>query len=512
MRTDSLKIKNFKKITSLFIMLFSFTYGYTQCSCSAGNTIDVTAGTTNIGTHTLGNIYPKTQTSTDLCIDASGGGTVILTGTIFMNGGTLSLCSDGTTAIEFSSTFNITSNFESGSGIVNFYTDVTITSAYTIKGFEINNEANLVLQGDMGITTNTGVTPNPDAILRNAAGATIDATGHAIDLSSVKSYIINNGDIQLTDHSTSSGGVLRNNSGATLTASGDVDRSLGETYNYGEMTVAGTLTLGGGGVNLYMTNGLFRAKTLSITSGIYNVDAGSCAVFYVDNVVGVTCGNTYNGEISIIDVSHGPDATACPSEANNAGSFKYSNFAGASTCAQILPVEFVNIYVIDNVLYWITAEEKDNEFFIIERSLDGQNFEAIGEVKGAGDSNYDIQYLFEDENPILQTVYYRIKQVDIDGKYSYSKVVTQKGKEVEIVLYPNPVYDNKVNISINNIESKAFTYEIISSIGQIILQENVLIQENIFDKQINTENLLKGIYLVKVKTQEDVIIQKMIIE
>lgn len=74
-----------------------------------------------------------------------------------------------------------------------------------------------------------------------------------------------------------------------------------------------------------------------------------------------------------------------------------------------------------NHLIWQTAQEKDNDYFQIERSFDGKSFESIGKVEG---SNYSsgATYFFEDLQPRAKT-YYRLKQLDFDGNYSYSPVI-----------------------------------------------------------------------------------------
>jgi hypothetical protein len=116
------------------------------------------------------------------------------------------------------------------------------------------------------------------------------------------------------------------------------------------------------------------------------------------------------------------------------------------------------------VLNWQTANEQNNAYFSIERSNNSNNnFKEVGRVSSKGNSNQTQQYLFEDFNPFNGGNYYRLKQVDKDGKTSYSKVVfIDFGKLMAIKLYPNPVKDvltleglttnNKTNISIISLQ------------------------------------------------------------
>ena len=93
-----------------------------------------------------------------------------------------------------------------------------------------------------------------------------------------------------------------------------------------------------------------------------------------------------------------------------------------------LPVTFSRVAAYaeaDRIIVdWATATEINNDYFLVERSSDGRSFEAIGQVYGAGDSDYEQTYRFEDETPRMgRTNYYRLRQVDYDGTESYSEVV-----------------------------------------------------------------------------------------
>lgn len=74
-------------------------------------------------------------------------------------------------------------------------------------------------------------------------------------------------------------------------------------------------------------------------------------------------------------------------------------------------------------LYWATAQEKENDRFVVERSQDGKSFVAIGEVKGNGTSATRIDYSFTDTNPSAGANYYRLRQIDFDGTEDFSKAV-----------------------------------------------------------------------------------------
>lgn len=108
----------------------------------------------------------------------------------------------------------------------------------------------------------------------------------------------------------------------------------------------------------------------------------------------------------------------------------------------------------DVLLNWITASEINNQSFIIERSVDGVQFDKVDEVKGAGNSNTERKYAYTDKDAFAinntNTLYYRIKDVDFNGNvYESSSIVTvtKGGDNVQtIVTYPNP-FTSDLNVS-----------------------------------------------------------------
>jgi hypothetical protein len=91
------------------------------------------------------------------------------------------------------------------------------------------------------------------------------------------------------------------------------------------------------------------------------------------------------------------------------------------------------------VLKWATASEKDNDYFEVERSKNALDFESVGKIKGKGTVDLRNDYTFTDESPLKGINYYRLKQVDFDGQYSYTRAesVIRDG-DGTISLFPNP--------------------------------------------------------------------------
>lgn len=144
-------------------------------------------------------------------------------------------------------------------------------------------------------------------------------------------------------------------------------------------------------------------------------------------------------------------------------------------------------------LTWKTTVESLNAGFEIQRSLDGKTFEAIGWIDGKGDRGGD--YIFNDPN-LHQMSYYRLKQVDLDGTYGLSKIVSvlPMNESVEIVTaYPNPAWDGKTRV---RLPSNATRVRVMDASGTVLLQDART------RKADNVEVILprKGLYLIQVST------------
>ncbi len=153
------------------------------------------------------------------------------------------------------------------------------------------------------------------------------------------------------------------------------------------------------------------------------------------------------------------------------------------------------------LLAWTTASEINNKGFEIESSQDGINFETIGFVAGVGNSKTSQKYRFEHNSNV--SAFYRLNQIDFDGKSTYSQVIAVKNQETETKLSPNP-FNDFIEITTNSPIQRA---EIIDITGKIVMSENL--ESNIV--KLNAKELLNGIYFIKLY-QGDAVITKRIIK
>lgn len=167
-----------------------------------------------------------------------------------------------------------------------------------------------------------------------------------------------------------------------------------------------------------------------------------------------------------------------------------------------LPIEllyFDAILIDDNYvkLEWTTLGEINNDFFTIERSKDLEIFQPISIVNGSGNSNQQLHYLDFDFEPLTGISYYRLKQTDFDGKYSYSGI-----KAINIVANTNASIYTRSNDELivhqNSIEGEKTRYQIVDLLGRVLIKGEIYQKRKIID--IST--LSVGMYIILLEEQD----------
>ncbi|MES2656496.1 MAG: BNR-repeat neuraminidase N-terminal domain-containing protein [Bacteroidota bacterium] len=174
-----------------------------------------------------------------------------------------------------------------------------------------------------------------------------------------------------------------------------------------------------------------------------------------------------------------------------------------------LPVKLLQLTArlkaTDVIISWSTASENNNKGFEVERSTDGYIFEFVGFVKGAGNSNRVLHYTISDNEAFAKTnsnlLYYRLKQLDTDGKYAYSnsvKVSTDGQQTNAVSVYPNP-FINDYTISLSSTITGDALIETIDLQGRLVGKQIAPVMpgtNNIPAAKI--DDLTSGVYFVKV--------------
>ena len=157
-------------------------------------------------------------------------------------------------------------------------------------------------------------------------------------------------------------------------------------------------------------------------------------------------------------------------------------------------------------LLWSTATEINNLKFDVMRSIDGKSFVTIGTVAGNGNSNTILDYSYMD-NAITAypVIYYRLKQTDYNGKFTYTDIIKVKNNEeisASIKVYPNP-YEGQFNWEFATVQGKKYTLKMYDMTGKLVYKENI---ENATMGTIKPNVALPhGIYMLSLNDETSVI-------
>ena len=295
----------------------------------------------------------------------------------------------------------------------------------------------------------------------------------------------------------------------------------------GSLIVNGITKYNGNNAKINVT-GFFRTSELDIAGGNgleFNTFGDANVVIDNDLKVSGTSSITFGGN-SEIDV--GGNVTVAGSASLTVGgtskvfvcgsvfgSPKVSGGQVNSTC-RILPVEYIYIKSeyskISNsaLLSWATTKEWENSRFEIERSVGNiSDFEKIGEVSGMGWKETITEYEYVDTKlPLIGgNVYYRLKQVDINGTYSLSKVMSVKVQGVQFTqgvwrAYPNPTNGEQLRVSLldkNQYNQESISFRIIhpTSISQEIAVPSENDMNEVLARMVGS--IPKGVFVVEVR-------------
>lgn len=173
-----------------------------------------------------------------------------------------------------------------------------------------------------------------------------------------------------------------------------------------------------------------------------------------------------------------------------------------------LPVDLLSFKVIAGTngvkLNWKTSKEENNSHFSIERSGDGMKFSEVGSVVGKGTTDEDQLYHFEDKFPLNGRSYYRLRQVDFNGQYSFSEVVSvlyEKRSSDVLLLKLSSNYINQgqvIHVELSEMDGANVEWAISDINGKSFLSDKI--GGGRFD--IETSGMYPGMYILRVETPD----------
>jgi hypothetical protein len=180
----------------------------------------------------------------------------------------------------------------------------------------------------------------------------------------------------------------------------------------------------------------------------------------------------------------------------------------AQLTSSSLPVSLVNFsgYLKGNknVLNWTTASEINNKGFDLERSADGRNFSSIAFVPSKasnGNSSSPLIYSYEDQGGYGLSQYYRLKQIDMDGRGIYSSTLFIKGESIQQLviesLYPNPVGE-EFSLELYSPLKDRVHLVVIDGNGRTVLTRELMAESGSNSYSVDVRSLSKGSYLLQI--------------
>ena len=298
-------------------------------------------------------------------------------------------------------------------------------------------------------------------------------------------------------------GLVTINSGGSITTTGEIHIDS-QLINNGTMTVGSVLKLHGGVVS---GSGDINTDAVEFDDqGAPNRSGGLQGTLSINNTTG-GCSGSGAPEVEF----YSKDGAGVCDNANDDCTFSDllntgSNFdidntisscgESAGTALPVVLIHFGAESYNDRVkLIWNTASELNNEKFIVEKSGDGKTYNTIGEVTGHGTTTEPQEYQFEDFGLASSYNYYRLKQMDFDGRFEYSTVIfmtIDQDQFAEFAVFPNPIKNGQISfpqhsgvvseIVIHDLQGKVKMKRISSNLGKV-----------------DVSGLSNGMYFLKLK-------------
>lgn len=157
-----------------------------------------------------------------------------------------------------------------------------------------------------------------------------------------------------------------------------------------------------------------------------------------------------------------------------------------------------------HLLSWETVQEKETDYFILERSATGNSFDGLGQIKAFGSNEATQQYNYTDELPLNGNNFYRLKMVDIDGKFTFSNIVLLRLLKHDAILkvYPNPAA-SVLNIELSGKnDGGEVLIDIYDGAARLLRHKTLRKDSNAFS--IDIQSLASGVYTIRIIDQEEI--------
>ncbi len=458
---------------------------------------------TCIGSCPVGNVPPNPLPSGDTINIATANST--LNGTfvdyVIDAGGVLNVIGNNNFVIGGARllTNNGTINISSGASLLNnnlFINNGTVNNSGTLNAATgandtLSNNGTINNNGLIDLSNNGNAVLNNQGIINLFSGSNIfrRANSQFITTGIIRGVgtltingstpFVNDGTIDMANNSVGTITIGGNTAGRNFTNNGTIIVDIGPGDTSDQINVGNAATLGG----------TLKVEDI-VTTGTF--DSGTFTIVTATTISGTFMTIEYPNNDPSWDPNYQPAAFVL----------------GYGPMADLLPIELLAFRgkqlgaIIQ--LHWETATERNNSYVEVQRSRDGKRFEALGRVLGAGNSATLQRYAFTDEQPLAGVNYYRLRQVDFDGKEEYHRVIAvlfREGKsEGTVQVFPTLAQDQITLALPRELQSPAEV--LVSDLnGRVLLRHTLGVGTQQHTLQV--AQLAAGHYSLRIRTDRE---------
>lgn len=483
--------------------------------------LDVNQLSLNSDTKVLNN--GKTITNSNLTLN--GNADFISNGPLEVNGA----LTNGGDSLILHQLATINGNIQNNGGVI-----LVIDSLISTSGNLTNNSGgSIVIPSNGYLSINGNITNNSNSSIIN--DGYVNAGNNITNNSSASPGILSNGDMMVGNSFTNNNGTVSfgqgsqlnvnnnftnnanvsfggtayinnnftHNSGALTVESTALIQINNELTSYGNITLNGSMAVANGGVNtssiignglLQIDNGFTNWGSIGGTLDVCSSDAASNPISQGNNVSG--------------------GATVC---SNSGVNFPLTPFAPLPVNLVAFDAKLNSIGTV--TVQWVTSSEINSHYFLLEKADENLNFKQVKKVDAAGNSTSQNFYEVTDETPFSGVNYYKLTQVDFDGKQTTFSIIQVNGKVQEnlnnqlVEVYPNPLVGNELTIKlpaladdeVNLFIRDLYGNSLVTDITFIELEKQSLVMLKLSD------NISSGTYILGLVHRNSIITKKIIV-
>ena len=416
------------------------------------------------------------------------------------------------------------------------YLYLTGGSTLTMTGGAIDATGDFYAD-DATVNLNGGTYTGDDIFVYGTASVTQDGT----DINANDIEITGDATLSLTSGTVTTDGWLYTDNNAVLNINTTITNTNGgpneDIYIYGSSTVnigAGADVSGYNDVSF--DNAGAGVATLNVSGGSLSVVDDINLDNSANDQINISGGSVVVGDqIDInatnasISVTGGSLSAASVDDTSNGGGTVSDNIAasGSGTVSVngtvVLPVELISFggLVQNNqvVLTWLTAQELENAYFLLQKSADGERFSTISQIEGAGTTTEQTKYSFKDGIASTNVIYYRLIQVDRDGTETILPTISvqlnlnEEQPNSQAKLYPNPLVTEDLTVELSGrIIQESMRLIMIDLGGKIVLEHEYPAGTSLIRLNQLKNQLGSGRYILRIGGQADTIGKIVLIE